>query len=48
MILVVTSVGGVFAALRLGVGLETGTDEAGSLDVAEDPLAARSASDTRS
>jgi uncharacterized protein (TIRG00374 family) len=48
MILVVTSVGGVFAALRLGVGLETGTDEAGSLDVAEDPLAARSGSDTRS
>ena len=27
MILLVTSIGGVIAALRLGVGLETGSDE---------------------
>jgi uncharacterized protein (TIRG00374 family) len=49
MILGVTSIGGVVAALRLGVGLDTGSDdeEAGDTTAAEDaPGPGRSASET--
>ena len=42
MILIVTSVGGVIAAVRLGVGLDTGTDEDAAA-VAEDATAAEPA-----
>ena len=42
MILAVTSVGGVIAALRLGVGLDTGADDAADVATAAEPAISRS------
>jgi hypothetical protein len=42
MILAVTSVGGVIAALRLGVGLDTGADDDAEAAAAAEPGITRS------